>query len=62
MITFIGKLAKKIDLPIIQVDERFSSLAAEKALKQQGIKVGYNKALIDETAAAIFLQEYLDSL
>ncbi|MFQ6676728.1 MAG: Holliday junction resolvase RuvX [Fidelibacterota bacterium] len=41
-------------------DERLSSITAKKSLIQQGIKTGHNKGLIDQTAAAIFLQLYLD--
>ncbi len=41
-------------------DERLSSIAAKKSLIQQGIKTGHNKGLVDQTAAAIFLQLYLD--
>ena len=62
VISFVNELRIKIQLPIITIDERLSSKAAEKSLKNQGIKTGYNKELIDVTAAAIFLQEYLDSL
>jgi RNase H-fold protein (predicted Holliday junction resolvase) len=29
-------------------------------MKDQGIKTGHNKSLVDQTAAAIFLQQYLD--
>jgi len=61
VISFIDQLKNKIHLPIITIDERLSSLAAEKSLIDQGIKTGHNKALIDQTAAAIFLQEHLDS-
>ncbi|SVB87049.1 uncharacterized protein METZ01_LOCUS239903 [marine metagenome] len=43
------------------IDERLSSVAAEKALQAQAVKTGHNKGRVDETAAAIFLQEYLDS-
>lgn len=62
VISFINELRVRIQLPIITIDERLSSTAAEKSLRNQGIKTGYNKELIDVTAAAIFLQEYLDSL
>lgn len=41
-------------------DERLSSVSAEKSLILQGIKTGHNKGLIDQTAAAIILQLYLD--
>ena len=62
VLSFIDQLKNKINLPVITIDERLSSLAAEKSLIDQGVKTGHNKALIDETAAAIFLQEHLDSL
>lgn len=41
-------------------DERLSSVSAKKSLIQQGVKTGHNKGLIDQTAAAIILQLYLD--
>ena len=41
-------------------DERWSSVAANRSMKEQNIKSGYNKELVDQTAAAIFLQQYLD--
>ena len=49
------------DIPIEMQDERLSSLTAKKSLIQQNIKTGHNKHFIDSTAAAIFLQQYLDS-
>ena len=52
---------KDLDIPIHMQDERLSSLSAKKSLIQQKIKTGHNKHLIDSTAAAIFLQHYLDS-
>lgn len=41
-------------------DERLSSVSATRSLIQQNIKSGHNKDLIDRTAAAIILQQYLD--
>ena len=49
-----------LELPIIYEDERFSSISAKNSLMLQNIKTGYNKSLIDKTAAAIILQQYLD--
>ena len=54
-------LIQDLDVPIQMQDERLSSLSAKKSLIQQKIKTGHNKHLIDSTAAAIFLQHYLDS-
>ena len=60
VIKFYKDIKDKIDTPIVMEDERLSSVSAKKSLILQDIKTGHNKALIDETAAAIFLQLYLD--
>ena len=57
---FAEKLETKIEIPLIQYDERLSSIEAKKSLINQGIKTGHNKEFIDMTSAAIFLQSYLD--
>ena len=61
VLAFIDQLKSDLQIPVMTIDERLSSVAAEKALQAQGVKTGYNKGRVDETAAAIFLQEYLDS-
>ena len=58
---FIEKLRQTGEIPVVYIDERMSSVAAERSLQEQGIKTGYEKGRVDETAAAIILQEYLDS-
>ena len=49
-----------LKLPIGLEDERLSSVSAEKSMIQQNIKTGHNKGLIDQRAAAIILQQFLD--
>jgi len=51
---------KKFKLPIHLEDERLSSVSAQKSLIKQNIKTGHNKGMIDERAAAILLQQFLD--
>ncbi len=48
-------------IPIIKVDERYTSKMAVQSMVQSGMtkKDRRNKALIDEIAATIMLQEYL---
>ena len=58
---FIEKLTQLGKIPVVPVDERLSSIAAKKSLQLQGVKTGHEKGRVDETAAAIILQEYLDS-
>lgn len=63
--SFIKTFQKKFPtIPIISVDERYTSKIASKAMLDMGLKKKErrNKALIDEIAATIILQEYLQSL
>ena len=53
-------LLYSLNLPIGLEDERLSSVSAEKSMIQQNIKTGHNKGLIDQRAAAIILQQFLD--
>lgn len=48
-------------IPIKKVDERYTSKMASRAMIDMGIKKSQrrNKALVDEIAATIMLQEYL---
>jgi putative Holliday junction resolvase len=49
-------------IPVTMVDERFTSKMASRAMIDMGMKKKQrrNKALIDEIAATIMLQEYLE--
>ena len=61
VLDYIEQLKADLKIPILTVDERLSSIAAKKSLQEQSVKTGHEKGRVDETAAAIFLQEYLDS-
>jgi len=52
----------QFNLPVHFEDERLSSVSAQKSMMMQNIKTGHNKGMIDERAAAILLQQYLDKL
>jgi len=61
---FVKKLIKEFpDIPIIRVDERYSSKRAFEAMIEGGLKrkARRNKALIDKISATIILQDYLNS-
>ena len=58
----IEKLKKEFpSIPVQTVDERFTSKMASRAMIDMGLKKKQrrNKALVDEIAATIMLQEYL---
>ena len=61
VLSFVKELKLCIKIDIDTYDERLSSFQAKKSLIYQGVKTGHNKEQIDQTAAAIFLQGYLDS-
>lgn len=59
---FIGGFRKNFpSIPIKEVDERFTSKMASRAMIEMGMKKKQrqNKAMVDEIAAAMMLQEYL---
>lgn len=59
---FITELQKHFpSIPLQEVDERFTSKMASRAMIDMGLKKKQrqNKALVDEIAATIMLQEYL---
>lgn len=59
---FVTKFKKAFpDLPVIRMDERFTSKMAFQTMIDSGLnkKQRQNKALIDEIAATIMLQDYL---
>lgn len=51
-------------MPVKKVDERFTSKMAKDSMLEMGLKKKdrRNKALVDEIAATIMLQEYLRSI
>ena len=61
---FKDELGKIIKLPIVFSDERYSSVIAQQQILESvtSRKKRRNKGLIDQNAAAVILQEYLDSL
>ncbi len=61
---FVKKLTKDYpDMPVVRVDERFTSKMAFQTMIDSGIskKDRKNKALIDTISATIILQSYLES-
>jgi len=61
---FVRQLKKALpDIPVEFVDERFTSVLAQRAMIDGGLKKKdrQNKALIDEISATIILQTYLES-
>lgn len=60
---FIEKIRTAIDVPVETCDERFTSSIAQETMLEMGLKkkARREKGRIDQMAAAIILQSYLDS-
>lgn len=58
---FANRLAKALQLPVEYVDERLTSFQAEQLLIAENRSPSRHKGLIDRKAAAIILQQWLDS-
>ncbi len=58
---FVKQLARRTSVPIRRMDERLSSVQAERMLRDSGVRPSRDKGKIDAAAAAIILQSYLDS-
>lgn len=56
------QLTRATTAEIVYLDERFTSRMAESALLESGMKRRERKTTIDKVAAAIILQDYLNSL
>lgn len=57
---FCKMLSEKISAKIIFVDERLTSISAEEIMHSSNVKTSKKKGLIDQIAATIILQTYLD--
>ena len=58
---FITRLRETVTVPIRTWDERLTSVQAQRMLREAGHKAKNQKGKVDQTAAAIILQSYLDS-
>jgi len=60
VLLFVERLKGVVNIPVFTWDERLSTVAAERPLKDANISVRKRKKLIDASAAAFMLQGYLD--
>ncbi len=59
---FIERLERTFSGPIHRVDERLSTVEAERVVHAHGKKIGQDKKRLDRIAAVLILQRFLDSL
>ena len=57
---FKEKLERRTGLPVTMWDERLTTVAAQKAMMEAGIRREHRKDYVDMIAATLILQGYLD--
>lgn len=58
--SFISDLGRCLSIPIVTVDERLTSREADRMLREMGMGFRERRALSDEYAASVILQDYID--
>jgi len=58
---FAAKLAKKTAVPIVENDERLTTVTAHHNLREAGLDGKQRRGVVDMAAAQIILQDWLDS-
>lgn len=59
-VEFKEKLERRTGLPVSMWDERLTTVAADKAMMEAGIRREHRKDYVDKIAAVFILQGYLD--
>lgn len=58
---FQSDLERRTGLSVVLMDERLSTVSANRILEETGVALSARKTYIDKMAAAIILQNYLDA-
>jgi putative Holliday junction resolvase len=58
---FAGRLAERTGLPVRHLDERLTTVQAERVLRESGISIEKRARAVDRLAAVLLLQSFLDS-
>lgn len=57
---FVESVREALDLPVEFVDERLTTKIAQQAMRDGNVKAQKRKQIIDQQAAALILQSYMD--
>ncbi|MEO1057901.1 MAG: Holliday junction resolvase RuvX [Actinomycetota bacterium] len=55
-----NQLSSVVSVPVEMHDERFTTVTAERDLRELGLDARRQRAVVDKTAAAVMLQSWLD--
>jgi putative holliday junction resolvase len=60
VLQFVEKLRAILPCPVVTWDERLTTVAAHRALREAGKKTRHTRGYVDQVAAQMILQGYLD--
>jgi putative Holliday junction resolvase len=60
VLQFVEKLRAILPCPVVTWDERLTTVAAHRALRDAGKKMRDTRSYVDQVAAQMILQSYLD--
>jgi putative Holliday junction resolvase len=61
VLQFVENLRTILPCPVVTWDERLTTVAAHRALRDAGKKTRHTRGYVDQVAAQMILQSYLDS-
>ena len=61
VLEFVKKLCAILPCPVVTWDERLTTAAAHRALRDAGKKTRHTRGYVDQVAAQMILQSYLDN-
>jgi putative holliday junction resolvase len=56
----VDQLAAAVGVPVETIDERFSTVTADRSMVERGMKAPARRKVVDQVAAAVLLQTWLD--
>jgi putative Holliday junction resolvase len=59
---FAAALGRAVAVPVTLIDERLTTVQGERALRETGTRSRRRKQVIDQVAAQLILQQFLDTL
>lgn len=60
ILVFVERLKDVLEVPVETVDETLTSFAAQEILRDEGLSIEDAKGRIDQVAAKLILQQYLE--
>lgn len=58
---FAGAIEREVEVPVVLWDERLTTVSAERALRESGVRGAKRRRVVDQVAATVLLSGYLEA-